>query len=205
MSLTGFEVYRHYLALKLHFTSLTYDVISAGGKTNVGQTAYMKRKDRKLFEYLASRYDEPRRVIKYLLANFAYGHDNVLYDRSVGEEFLVRWIKTKESLSRVFLNDLQTILSFAEKNHLDVKLMFEPHKNGLNSILKLYRSEQINVESVCIIHQIIPGLLDAWAEFPENVMLFEKELLRIRKLASFVVPTDMCIDVWEEFEKDNLK
>lgn len=205
MSLTGFEVYRYYLGIRLHFTSKEYDVIAAGGKTNVGQNAYLKRKDRKLFEYLAKTFSEPREIIKYFIANFAYGHTEVLYDKGHGQEFLDRWIKTKESLSRVFKNDLDKIVNYAEKSRLDLKLFFKSEKDGLSCILKLYRTGEVSPESICLIHQILPGLLSSWESFPENELIYGEDFLRIRKMSSFVVPTPLCLDVWEKFSEEHLK
>lgn len=202
--LTGFEVYKYYLGVKLHFTSKTYDVVAAGGHTTVGQTAFARRRDRQLFEGLAAKFDQPREAIKYLIANFAYGHNNVIYDREVGQDMLKRWIRVKESLSRVFHDDLESIIVYAEKNHIEPHLLFEARKDGIGGIVKLMKSGLINVESVSLICQLTPSLLDTWEEFPECKMIYETDLLRIRKLETFVKPTDLCVKVWNEFKEENL-
>lgn len=194
--MTGFEVYRYYLSIKLHFSSKTYNAIDAGGHITAGQTAYAKRRDRTIFEGLASRFDQPREVIKYLVANFAYGHNNVLYDREVGQELLQRWIKNKESLSRVFSNDLYVIKNYFEKNHIPLEQM-----SSTCIILKMFKSGVINIESLTLLHQFNPTWLETWSEMPESKMLYDDELLRIRKLSSFIKITDMCTKVWNEFKE----
>ena len=45
MRMNEFEAYKHYLALKLHFSS-DYDYFKYNGKTNATQQSFEKRKDR---------------------------------------------------------------------------------------------------------------------------------------------------------------
>lgn len=183
--MTGFEVFRYYLGVKLHFSSETYDVVESGGHVRVGQTAYMKRRDRMIFENLAGKFEQPREVIKYLVANFAYGHNNVLYDREVGQEMLVRWIKNKESLSRVFATDLESTNLYTN-----------------DAVLRLMKSGRINIESVCLMVQFDPKLIEKWESKPENKLLYESDLLRIRKLVSFIKITDNCRKVWNDYKSE---
>ena len=46
---TGFAAFALYNALKLHFTSDSYDFIKYHGKTNVSTQTFMKRKDKYSF------------------------------------------------------------------------------------------------------------------------------------------------------------
>ena len=52
--MTGFEVYKLYLALKLHFTSETYDYFQYGGSAKASQKSFDQRKDKFLpgMEYI---------------------------------------------------------------------------------------------------------------------------------------------------------
>ena len=52
MRMNEFEAYKHYLALKLHFSS-DYDYFKYNGKTNATQQSFEKRKDRFRFSKLA--------------------------------------------------------------------------------------------------------------------------------------------------------
>ena len=188
--MTGFEVYRYYLGLKTHFTTKDYDVIASNGKVRCSSTSYDKRRDRSMFESLAAKYIEPREVIKYLIANFAYGHNNVLYDREVGQEMLSNWIKVKESLSRVFHDDLQIIMR--QQSQIDGNVI----------ILKLFKANRINIETVSLICQYMPDIIGEWDALPESKLVYGDDLLRIRKVASFVKATKMCDNVWIEFKEE---
>lgn len=202
MSLTGFEVYKFYLSTRLHFTSHKYNVIKSNGKTSVKHETFLKRRDATLFEQLAKKFEQPRDVIRYLVANFAYGHDNVMYDREKGQELVTRWIKNKESMSRVFRRDLDTIRDHAATNRLNLAIVIEPCALASNAVIKLMRADRVNIESAVILCQLTPGLLEAWESITENSMIYSADLLRIRKLHSFVIPTELCLKALEEFESE---
>ena len=46
MSYNGFDVYKIYLGVKLHFTTDTYDYYKYSGKVNATLDSFTKRKDR---------------------------------------------------------------------------------------------------------------------------------------------------------------
>ena len=48
--MTGFDVYKTYLALKLHFTKDKYNYFTFNGKSRASQSAFDKRKDRYFFK-----------------------------------------------------------------------------------------------------------------------------------------------------------
>jgi hypothetical protein len=51
----GFDVYKVYLGVKLHFTTKTYDYIKYGGKVNATLDSFTKRKDRYFFHKLSTK------------------------------------------------------------------------------------------------------------------------------------------------------
>lgn len=65
MHVSGFDAYRLYLGVKLHFTRPDYDVKAAGGKGyKVSVQAYERRNDRRLFEALGAQFKEPQGLIQ---------------------------------------------------------------------------------------------------------------------------------------------
>lgn len=200
--MNGFQAYRYYLGTKLHFTSMSYDVIDMNCRVSAGQTAYNKRRDKWMFEKLAEQIPEPRYLIRYLVANFAYGHSNVLYDREVGMDMESQWIKTKESLSRVFEMDLEKILEYRDQNKISSDEIFNCTEKGICSIIKLYKQDLIHLESVALILELRPELLDNWLEFPECKMIYSKDILRMAKVRSFVKNSERTKKVWNNFLED---
>ena len=65
----GFDVYKTYLAVKLHFTSDTYDYYKYGGKVNAKLETFTKRKDRYFFHKLSTKYAEAD-ILDFFVANF---------------------------------------------------------------------------------------------------------------------------------------
>ena len=64
--MTGFDVYKTYLALKLHFTKDKYNYFTFNGKSRASQSAFDKRKDRYFFKKLAAKFDHDT-VVEYFL------------------------------------------------------------------------------------------------------------------------------------------
>ena len=57
----GFEVFKLYLAIKLHFTTDTYNYEEYGGKVNCKLETFTKRNDRYFFHKLSKRYIQMRK------------------------------------------------------------------------------------------------------------------------------------------------
>ena len=66
--MTDFEVYKIYLALKLHFSS-DYDYIKYNGKVNASLASYQKRKDQFFFKKLARIYNKEQ-IEHFFVSNF---------------------------------------------------------------------------------------------------------------------------------------
>ena len=69
MIMEPFEVYRYYLALRLHFTTDQYDVIKQQGRVRASKNAFFKRKDLMSIQKVAKTYSD-KDVVDFLIANF---------------------------------------------------------------------------------------------------------------------------------------
>ena len=67
-----FEVYKLYLAVKLHFTKKDYDIIKYRGKGRIKEETYKKRNDWVSIKKLARDYDREE-VVNFLVAYFVSG------------------------------------------------------------------------------------------------------------------------------------
>jgi len=66
---SGFAAFAMFHALKLHFTSDSYDYVKYNGKTNVTKTTFSTRKDKYSF-YRLSRKFGLTELRDYYIANF---------------------------------------------------------------------------------------------------------------------------------------
>ncbi len=56
--MNGFEVYKLYLAIKLHFTSDSYNYFTFNGKTRTTLQSFEKRRDKYFFKKLATKFNQ---------------------------------------------------------------------------------------------------------------------------------------------------
>lgn len=107
---TGFAAYALWNALKLHFTSDSYDYFKYNGKTNVSKQTFANRKDKYQFYKLSRKYDLEQ--LKYFyVANFLAGNGEWVGDLlQDGEGNYAKWQKTTQSLTYTFENDIIRLL-----------------------------------------------------------------------------------------------
>ena len=69
----GFEVFKLYLAIKLHFTTDTYNYEEYEGKVNCKLETFTKRNDRYFFHKLSKQYDRDN-IVDFFVANFIHNN-----------------------------------------------------------------------------------------------------------------------------------
>lgn len=153
MNMEPFQVYRHYLALKLHFTTEKYDVIEQQGRVKASKNAFLKRNDlfaiRKIAETLS---DEE--VIKFLVSNFITGDKwgGVFDTRS--KEVYEKWKRRTEALSYVFEQEVTKIVNNCVKYNIRFEDCFKI-KAGLHPyILKMYLKGDVSIETLVILNEL---------------------------------------------------
>jgi len=106
---TGFEVYKMYLALKLHFTSDTYDYFQYGGNAKASQVSFDQRKDKFFFVKLSRKFKDFE-LREFFVANLT-AEDKVYPATLVreGAKNYADYTKRKESLSYHFKEDVATL------------------------------------------------------------------------------------------------
>ena len=112
--MNGFEVYKIYLAVKLHFTSKnqSYDFHKHNGRTTARLETFTKRRDKYFFHKLSRTYSDSD-VTNYFISNFISNTNLWVGDiigRS-GDENYKSWSKRIESLHYYYEQDIDYILS----------------------------------------------------------------------------------------------
>ena len=106
----GFDVYKVYLGVKLHFTSKSYDYIKYGGKVNATLDSFTKRKDRYFFHKLSTKYGQDN-ILDFFVANFLADSKrwvgNLL--ENDGKDVYMDYRKRKEAFTYHFRNDCVSI------------------------------------------------------------------------------------------------
>jgi hypothetical protein len=151
MTVTPFETYQHYLSLKNHFTNPKYDFFRYGAKTRATITSFNKRKDKYWFEKTSRKYSD-QEVVQFLVSNFISSDNpqNLWIGEIInsGERNYAEWMKRQQSLSYLFKEQMNELLS---ENKLEN--VFNCSK-GHPLILKKYLAGEVSIENVVICEKI---------------------------------------------------
>ena len=155
--MNGFEVYKIYLAIKLHFTSKgqSYDYHRHAGKTTARLATFTKRRDRYFFHKLSRTYSDTD-IVNYFISNFTANTNLWVGDiiGKTGDENFKSWTRRIEALHYYYEQDIEYIL-----NMITDKLSFDDiftSKQGQHPpILKYFLSKKINFETLIILDDIL--------------------------------------------------
>lgn len=177
----GFTLYKINRAVKLHFTQQEYNVFIH--KTNInGMTfeSYLKSKSYNTFETVVHRFKDKHDAVEYLVANYAYGNFNPLFNNYDGELNRSTWIKRKQSLTKVFESDLDSIELVMDKMEINKSSILS---GDMPILLNSFLSNIITVETVFLLNKEY-NFLSKWV--PLYSLLWGKELRIIEKLNGFI-------------------
>ena len=189
----GFKAYRYYLALKLHFTSEKFNVFENRGNVKGSREAFNARNDRYIFEKLARKFNNDRDIIQFFVANFAYGNESAIYAGQEADDNLNEWNKRKQSITKIFIDDLASLLTYVEINKLPTSSIFDFNFSEYPAALKLFLGGKISIETLVIINEL-DHIVEHWLDNPTVQHIWSNELLRIKKLIGFV-----------KYDKDKLR
>lgn len=182
MHVQGFDAYRLYLGVKLHFTREDYDVKASNGKGyKVSQQAYEKRNDKRLFEALGRNFPGPQALIHCYVAGHLVSRPWVgaLLDQDLA---IYRAYKTRrERMTYNLQKDLALIL----------EQKFSPDLQGLvDNIRKITLAKRITPETASILDQCF-----SWTRLTESddTLLWPKVKFLVQKYSSFVPGKDKYI------------
>jgi hypothetical protein len=176
----AFQTYKYFTAVKLHLTTDRYDVFKSNGKVSGSLKTFEMRNDRFLFQKLGQKFDKPRELIEYFVANIGYGNKNVIYS-SESDEYYDTWMKRKESRTYIFTQQLSFLRNHLETNKLKFEDLFDIETN-VPELLKLYVGGYIHLETMVIIDDY-ENFLEKWEPL---VMLWTDHLRVMNKIKKFV-------------------
>jgi hypothetical protein len=148
-----FKAFRFYLALKLHFTTDTYDVFKQHGRVKATKSSLYKRKDLYLIQKIAETYSE-KEIVDFLVSNFITGDKwGGLFDSEAKENYIL-WKRNMESLTYNFDTQVNKILNLCEKHEVGFDSVFDSYNNQHPLILKLYLRKDVSIETMVILNKI---------------------------------------------------
>jgi len=150
----GFEVYKIYLAIKLHFTSKgqSYDFHKHNGRTTARLETFTKRRDRYFFHKLSKSYNNST-IVDYFLSNFVSNTNLWVGDiiGKTGDEQYKQWSKKIEALHYYYEQDIDYIL----ERKIEFDDIFNSKDGQHPPIVKMFLAKKINFETVLILDDIL--------------------------------------------------
>ena len=182
-----FEVYRLYLAIKLHFTTKNYDIVKYRFKVRVKEETFRKRKDMVSIKKLARDYSRDE-IINFLVANFVSGEKwGGLFDVDAARRY-EEWQNRKVKREYQFQQDVDRIILEMEKENIINPSVEKNSKHPLT--FRLFFGNIINIETMTILDKIFD-----FVDTNTNDILLEDACMCIQKYRPFVKVTDKMMSV----------
>jgi len=183
-SMTPFDVYKSYLALRLHFTTDQYDVIKQQGRVRASKQAFFKRKDLFAIKKISETMKD-KEVVDFLISNFISGDRwGGVFDIESKKNYL-DWKKRLESISYIFDKEVTLIGNKLEKYQLDFSYAFTVKNNEHPLILKMYLSKVVSVETLVILNKLNNFVDNLDVELKDDIMWPDVSRL-IKKYSPFL-------------------
>jgi hypothetical protein len=194
--LNGYDLYCTYQAIKLHFTSENYNFFHYDGKTRVSIDAFQKRRDKFLFHRLARKYRDDE-MVPFLVANFVHSDDNwtksLLEDEA--EETYRDWKRTTDSMSKIYVEDLQKIATKETFNDL-----FKVEDGQFPKLLVTFLQKDVTIETMVILNNIF-DFIRIWDKKISDDIIYPKVSRKIRKYGAFLA---VNVDKYKILTKETL-
>ena len=153
MIMEPFEVYRYYLALRLHFTTDKYDVIEQRGRVRATKNSFLKRKDMFAIRKVAETYTD-KDIVDFLVANFVSGDRwGGVFDVESKERYQ-GWKKRIEAISYTFKKEIDKAVLFTEKNNITFDDLYKCNNGQHPPIVKMYLRNDISIETLVILNKL---------------------------------------------------
>jgi len=183
---TGFAAYALWNALKLHFTSDSYDYFKYNGKTNVSKSTFSTNKSKYHFYKLSRKYNLEE-LKDFYIANFIQGKGDWVGDLlQDGDENYTKWQKTQQSLTYTFENDIIYMfdsVNGAEFWHIDD--YFKPIDGGWPMLITKMMHDKIKLETVCILIDIF-DCMPRWEKQITDDIVWPTHRRIIKKYTPFI-------------------
>ena len=171
-----------YQAIKLHFSTETYNFFLYDGKTRVSIDAFQKRRDKFLFHRLARKYRDEE-MVSFLVANFVHSDSN--WTKSLLEEdadaTYREWKRVTDSMSKVYLEDLAKVCPDPKQfNNL-----FKVEDGQFPTLLVAFMQKEVTLETMVILNNIF-DFVRIWDKKISDDIIYPKVSRKIRKYGSFL-------------------
>ena len=201
----GYDVFKVYLGVKLHFTTKTYDYVKYEGKVNCKLETFTKRNDRYFFHKLSKQYGQTD-ILDFFVANFASdskGWIGNLLQRD-GKDVYLDYKKRKEAFSYHFRNDCLRINDDFTARNISFDDGFLCHSGQHPRFLRLLIQKKLSLQTAIVFDHFLSFSKNFHKEITEKVVWPEISLKvsRVKPFVNFNA-TECKLIMKEIFVNDN--
>ena len=182
----GFDVYKTYLAVKLHFTTDTYDYYKYGGKVNTKLDTFTKRKDRYFFHKLSTRYAETD-ILDFFVANFLSDSKRWIGNllANDGKDVYLDYKKRKEAFAYHFKQDCGNIASDFSRRNISFDDGVIPIREQHPRLLRLLIQRKISYQTTIVLNHYL-GFTKNWDKEITEKIVWPEISLKVTRLKPFI-------------------
>lgn len=179
---SGFSAFAIFNAIKLHFTSDSYDFFRYNGKSNVTKQNFANRKDKYSFYKLSRKYRNEE-LLNFYIANFLVKDVNWIGDITgvEGEENYKMWQKRNQSLTYVFEQDIINTFQFEELPENVLKV----NNSQYPKLLEKTMQGSIAIETLAIMNDMMK-FFPMWDRKISDTIIWPSWKRKIEKYTPFI-------------------
>jgi hypothetical protein len=178
---SGFSAFALYNAIKLHFTSDSYDFFKYNGKTNVSKQTFTTRKDKYSFYKLSRKYNN-QDLQQFYIANFLEKDIHWVGEiaNQEGEDNYRKWQTRNQRLTYQFEQDIMYLFNkYEPKDLISVVDDFYPR------LLEETMQGNIMLETLVIMNDVM-GFFPMWAKKIKDDIIWPSWKRKVEKYTPFV-------------------
>lgn len=190
MNFTGFDAYRTYHALVLHFRDPKFDYFKYHGKIAAKLSSYRESKTFHTFQKLADKNPDRDQfvelVLSNILANGKIGWPGDLLEDDA-KEIYTKWKGRIESFTYNLNEDCNQILSLLESKNKGFNDLFLVPKGSYAPIILLYTKNYISLETLVVLEDLLSYCKSINKELKGD-FIWSDLSLKITKYKPFLTP-----------------
>ena len=179
---SGFSAFAIFNAIKLHFTSDSYDFFRYNGKSNVTKQNFANRKDKYSFYKLSRKYRNEE-LMNFYIANFLVKDVNWIGDITgvEGEENYKMWQKRNQSLNYRFKEDIMYLMDKVSVGSDMIKVKDGQYPLLLNETMQ----GAVTIETLSILNHMM-GFFEMWNKKISDTIIWPTWKRKCEKYTPFI-------------------
>ena len=182
----GFDVFKVYLGVKLHFTTNTYDYVKYDGKVNCKLETFTKRNDRYFFHKLSKQYGQTD-ILDFFVANFASDSKGWIGNllQKDGKDVYLDYKKRKEAFAYHFRSDCVSIHTDFIRNNISFDDGFVCHNGQHPRLLRLLIQKRAAQQTIIVLDHFL-SFSKNWSKKITEKVVWPKISSTLTRLKPFI-------------------